>query len=64
MIGKIKTVMTEKGFGFIIGDDLNEYFFHSSSCLEFSKLKSGKKVEFDPTSSPKGKRAENVSIVV
>jgi len=64
MIGTIKTLMSEKGFGFIRGTDNNEYFFHRSACIdEFDRLTNGKKVEFDVTSSAKGPRAENVRLI-
>jgi len=32
MNGTIKRLVSGKGFGFILADDGNEYFFHNSAC--------------------------------
>lgn len=64
MNGTIKSIMESKGFGFIFGEDGNEYFFHYSGCLvDINKLKNGMKVTFEPQDSPKGKRAEGVELL-
>ena len=60
--GTIKRMVTEKGFGFIEGQDGNEYFFHQSACtsVPFDELREGQAVSFDKGQGPKGPRAENV----
>jgi CspA family cold shock protein len=60
--GTIKRMVTEKGFGFIEGQDGNEYFFHQSACtsVPFDELREGQQVSFDKGQGPKGPRAENV----
>jgi cold shock protein len=63
--GTIKR-LTNKGFGFIStggGDDL---FFHSSSVqgVTFEELHEGQKVSYTEGQSPKGPRAENVTLVL
>ncbi len=61
--GTIKRLISERGFGFIAGDDGKEYFFHRDAVeqpLAFESLKAGEKVEFDVTSGPKGPRAARV----
>lgn len=64
MNGRIKSVMVSKSFGFIYGEDGQEYFFHTSGCIaDFNSLKSGQKVTFEPTESPKGRRAEGVELL-
>lgn len=66
MTGKIKNVMEDKMYGFIIGDDDNEYFFHRSSLVnvpDWDECSKGRSVTFEPTDNNKGKRAENVMIL-
>jgi CspA family cold shock protein len=60
MNGTVKRLVSEKGFGFVAGQDGNEYFFHQSSCTEFDSLREGQSVTFDKGQGPKGPRAENV----
>ena len=48
--GTIKKVVSERGFGFISGEDGKEYFFHRdglTSSLNFDRLAGGEKVEFE-----------------
>jgi CspA family cold shock protein len=61
--GKIKRLVSDKGFGFIAADDGNEYFFHQSACVgaRFDDLREGQTVTFQKGQGPKGPRAENVS---
>jgi CspA family cold shock protein len=63
--GKIKKVVTERGFGFIDDTDGREVFFHQSALegVEFSALQSGQSVEFEVEKSDKGPRAINVRVV-
>jgi len=60
--GKIKKVVSERGFGFISDTDGREVFFHQSSLteLKFTELTEGQDVEFDVENSAKGPRAVNV----
>ena len=65
MIGKISTIRADKGFGFITGDDGQEYFVHRSAFqgrVYFEQLREGQPVTFDPTRGDKGLRAENVNV--
>lgn len=66
MKGVVKKLIMEKGFGFILGEDRREYFFHRSavrSPLVFEKLSNGDSVFFQNGESPKGLRAEDVRMV-
>ena len=61
--GTIKKVISDRGFGFITGEDGKEYFFHKdglSSSLEFDRLGGGENVSFEIQSGPKGDRAVRV----
>lgn len=63
MIGTVKRIVRDKGFGFIRIGDGNEYFFHRSECSGFDGLTEGDKVDFQPSKSPKGLRGVNVAKV-
>jgi len=60
--GKIKKLVSDRGFGFIADTDGREVFFHQSSLVEvsFSDLTESQDVEFDVENSAKGPRAINV----
>jgi len=61
--GSIKRLVRERGFGFIAGDDGQEYFFHRSgvdNTLEFDALNGGERVTFDVERSDRGLRARQV----
>ena len=63
--GTIKRLVSDKGFGFIVGSDNTEYFFHQSALASggpFSSLREGQGVTFDVGQGPKGPRAENVRL--
>ena len=61
--GKIARVNSERGFGFITGDDGKEYFFHRSSVSDFDSLTGGESVTFDAEQGDKGPRAAQVKLV-
>ena len=62
--GTIKRLVSDKGFGFILAIDGNEYFFHRSACGEtlFDELQEGQAVTFERGQGPKGPRGENVRL--
>ncbi len=64
-VGKIKKLVTERGFGFISDTDGREVFFHQSSLMDvkFTDLSEGQNVEFEVEKSEKGPRAINVKVV-
>jgi cold shock protein len=63
--GTIKRLVSDKGFGFILADDGNEYFFHNSAGqgTRFDQLREGQAVTFEKGQGPKGPRAESVRVV-
>lgn len=62
MTGTIRTLRTDKGFGFIKDEAGKEYFFHQSAIYGegIEDLREGDSVEFDIGQAAKGPRAENV----
>lgn len=64
MTGTIKRLVSDKGFGFILADDGNEYFFHNSACngITFDELLQDQAVVFERGQGPKGPRGENVRL--
>lgn len=65
MTGKVKKLVTEKGFGFIQGHGKQDVFFHHSSLDEkqFDDLVEGQVVEYtidERGSAQKGPRAASV----
>ena len=65
MNGTISKVISDKGFGFIQGEDRQEYFMHRSAVRDgsvFEQLREGQTVDFDASRGDKGLRAENVRV--
>ncbi len=62
--GSIKKLISNKGFGFIEGEN-GELFFHSSAVenSSFEELREGQSVEYEEGRGPKGPRAENVRVI-
>jgi CspA family cold shock protein len=62
MMGTIRTLRVDKGFGFIKSEAGQDYFFHQSAIYGegIAALREGDGVEFEVADSPKGPRAENV----
>ena len=63
--GVVKEYDRLNGFGFIAGDDGEDYFVHVSGLREHLKgkgLKVGQKVSFDIDRDIKGDRAVNVRV--
>jgi CspA family cold shock protein len=66
MHGHIKTLVRDKGFGFIRPmDGSTDVFFHYTACRRgnFETLKEGDQVEFDQEPGQKGPRATDVELV-
>ena len=60
MNGKVKRIFYDKNFGFILGIDGIEYFFHKSDNIIFGELSEGDKIEFEVVQANKGPRARNI----
>jgi len=64
--GTIKTILSNRGFGFIISDEREEdIFFHMSALenIQLSELDTGDRVAYESEDSEKGPRATVVKSV-
>jgi CspA family cold shock protein len=63
--GKIRKLVSDRGFGFIEGEGGDDLFFHSSGLdgVAFEGLREGQTVEYEVGRGPKGPRAESVRVV-
>jgi len=62
--GKIKKLISDRGFGFIGDTDGRDVFFHQGSLVDakFGDLSMGRKVEFEVENTEKGPRAFNLHL--
>lgn len=63
--GKIKKIISDRGFGFISDTDGREVFFHQSSLvdIQLSQLSESQDIEFDVENSQKGPCAINIRVI-
>lgn len=60
MKGKVKMFNTERGFGFITGDDGKDVYVHNSAIAGGVTLAAGDAVEYEVEASDRGPRAKDV----
>lgn len=62
LLGNVKWFNEKKGFGFISGEDGQDYFLHFSKINKegFKTVAEGEAVSFDVEEGPKGPQATNV----
>lgn len=65
MQGEVKWFDVRKGFGFIGGDDKNDYFAHYSeiSGTGYRNLEAGQRVEFTAQADKKGLKAADIVVL-
>lgn len=71
MKGTISNVLADKMYGFIAGENGQEYFFHkqdlngdwTSLCLDWKMSHGEINVSFEPKETPRGPRAANVNLI-
>ena len=64
--GKVKKLVSDKGFGFIEAERGDDLFFHHSAVdgTTIEELSEGQLVEYEIGEGPKGPRAEHVRVAV
>ena len=60
--GIVKNWDKNKGWGFIEGDDGEDYFLHISKVRPGQKINNQSKVKFDVSQGQRGPEAENVTL--
>ena len=61
--GTVKFFNKSKRYGFIKGDDGEDYFFHDSGLSEGIYVQDNDKVEFKVVDGDRGKKAVDISII-
>ena len=63
MEGTVKWFNTNKGYGFIAGDDGEEYFVHFTALPRGIRLNENDRVSFEAAETEWGKQAKNVALL-
>ena len=61
-MGRVKLWKQMEGWGFIEGEDGEDYFFNISSLRAGQRIRENSKVKFDTEETHKGTQAINVSL--
>ncbi len=60
MKGKVKMFNSQRGFGFITGEDGKDVYVHSTAIQGGAALAQGDSVEYEVEEGERGPRAKNV----
>lgn len=63
MEGTVKWFNIRKGFGFIQGDDGEDYFVHHTAVTKGTFIRENDRVAFDAVETDKGRQAQNVTLL-
>jgi len=61
--GTVKWFNRNKGYGFIKGEDDQDYFVHYTALPEGVVLNEGDKVSFEPVKTERGIQAQEIKIL-
>jgi cold shock protein len=62
MNGNVKFFNNSKGFGFIVGEDGKDYFFHYTGIVEGVQVRDNDSVTFEVEEGDRGAKAVNVNL--
>ena len=62
MNGKVKWYNKAQGFGFIEGEDGQDYFVHYTALDEGFVIKDNDEITFEPVETEKGKQAKEIAL--
>tara|TARA_Y100000034_G_scaffold136068_2_gene210597 strand:- start:1185 stop:1505 length:321 start_codon:yes stop_codon:yes gene_type:complete len=63
MEGTVNWFNIKKGYGFVKGEDEQDYFIHYTAVPQGVFLKEGDRVSFEPAQTEKGKQAKDVKLL-
>ena len=63
MEGSVKWFNRQKGYGFLAGDDGQEYFVHHTALERGTFIRDNDKVSFEPDKGERGPVAKNVKLL-
>ena len=63
MEGTVKWFNQKKGYGFIQGEDGQDYFVHYTTVEKETFLRENDKVSFEPVQTDRGKQAKDVRLI-
>ena len=63
MEGIVKWYKREKGYGFVSGEDGEDYFVHMSAIPQGTFIRKDDRISFDPVDTERGKQAQNIQLL-